>query len=170
MKRIQNITRFSYLFCCVTMLFFFSGCASLKVQNAFLQGGTVVPENYNVQKVIVSYRAEGTVSERIKYFLIETDGVLSIFERSEDGSGSLLQTRWQDDQGDHFAAWVSPPFISKRLQSGPAYEFVVPFDRSKEAKRFVYQKGKFTIQMINGITRPVPKDPEIQPVATLIPK
>jgi len=176
MKRIQNITRFSYLFCCVTILFFFSGCASLKVQNAFLQGGTVVPENYNVQKVIVSYRAEGTVSERIKYFLIETNGVLSIFERSEDGSGSLLQTRWQDDQGDHFAAWVSPPFIPIRLQSskhyrgGPAYEFVVPFDRSKEAKRFVYQKGKFTIQIVNGIARPVPKDPEIKPVATLIPK
>jgi len=115
MKRIQNITRFSYLFCCVTILFFFSGCASLKVQNAFLQGGTVVPENYNVQKVIVSYRAEGTVSERIKYFLIETNGVLSIFERSEDGSGSLLQTRWQDDQGDHFAAWVSPPLYSYKV-------------------------------------------------------
>ena len=164
----------SNLFYFSIMLFLLSGCAT--VMSTFSQGGKVVPKGYNIQKVIVAYRAEGEVPARVQYFLIETDEGLAIFERSEDGSGSLLQTRWQDDQGDHFAVWVSPPFIPIRLQSskhyrgGPAYEFVVPFDRSKEAKRFVYQKGKFTIQIINGIARPVPKDPEIKPVATLIPK
>jgi hypothetical protein len=174
MNRILNITKFSYLLCFFTMLFFFSGCVT--VLTTFTQGGKVVPKGYNMQKVIVAYRAEGAVPTRVQYFLIETYGGLAMFERSEDGSGTLFQTRWQDDQGDHFAAWVCPPVIPLKLQSskhfrgGPAYEFVVPFDRSKEAKRFQYQKGKFTIQIINGIARPVPKDPEIKIVATLIPK
>lgn len=143
MRANRDTIGLSNLFYFTIMLFLLSGCASLKVQNAFLKGGTVVPANYNVQKVIVSYRAEGTVPERIKYFLIETDGAFSIFERSEDGSGVLIQTHWQDDQGDHFAAWAGPPFIPKWLESSKhyrgavGYEFFVPFDRSKEAKRFV---------------------------------
>ncbi len=172
MRSIRNTIGLFDLFCYSLALFLLLGCASV-----FMQGGTIVPEDYQVQKVIVSYRAEGTVPERIQYFLVETDRGLAIFERSEDGSGCLMQTHWQDDQCDHFAAWISPSYVPKRFQGrkfgagmGPAYEFVVPFDRSKEAKKFVYEKGTYRVQAIDGMWRPVPKDPKTEPVATLIPK
>jgi hypothetical protein len=170
MRNIRNTIGLVNVLYYPILLLLISGCAS--GYSAFLQGGTVVPEDYQVQKVIVSYQAEGTVPERIHYFLVETDRGLAIFERSEDGSGSLMQTHWQDDQCDHFGAWVSPPvgIISKRGLGGPAYEFVVPFDRSKEAKKFVYEKGAYRVRSIDGIWRPVPNNPETKPVATLFPK
>ena len=181
MRIIKNTIRLSNVLCCFVMLSFLLGCAS--IQSAFIHGGTLVPEGYEVEKVIVAYRAEGTVPERIQYFLIETQEGLAIFEREEDGSGALMQTHWKDDQCDHFAAWVAPPGIpsagcltdlttlpSRKGLGGPAYEFVVPFDRSKEAERFVYEKGTYTIWELDEISRPVPENPETKPVAMLIPK
>jgi hypothetical protein len=181
MRSTKNTIRLLNLFCCFTMLSSLLGCAS--VQSSFLHGGTLAPAGYKVEKVIVAYRAEGTVPARMQYFLIETGEGLAIFEREEDGSGSLIQTHWQDKQGDHFAAWVSVPGIpsagcltdlttlpSRKGRGGPAYEFVVPIDRSKEAERFVYERGTYTIWELDGISRPVPKNPETKAVATLIPK
>jgi hypothetical protein len=166
----------SNLFYSSIMLFLLSGCAT--VMSTFSQGGKVVTKDYNIQKVIVAYRAEGEVPARVQYFLVETDEGLAIFERSEDGSGTLIQAHWQDDQGDHFASWVIPlpgfSFLFERPRlsgcCGPAYEFIVPLDRSKKAKKFVYPKQTYSIKKINWISRPVPKDPKTEPVATLIPK
>jgi len=140
----------------IVVCFVLFGCAS-----TFMKGGTLVPNGYRIQNVIVAYRAEGTVPARVQYFLIETDNVQAIFERSEDGSGALFQTHWVDDQGDHFAGWVA---------TSHGYEFVIPTDRTKEGKKYVYPVGRYRIETIDGIRRPVPNDPKPEPVARLIPK
>ena len=155
MKNSQKIMK--VLLTIIVVCFISSGCASM-----FMNGGALVPEGYNVQKMIVSYRAEGTVPERVQYFLIETDKGQAIFERSEaDGSGALFQTHWIDDQGDHFAGWVA---------TSHGYEFVIPTDRTKDGKKYVYPANTYKIKMIDGIQRPVPNDPKTEPVARLIPK
>jgi len=178
MRGNRGVIRLSNLFYFSVMLFLLAGCAA--TLSTFAQGGKMVPKGYNIQKVIVAYRAEGEVPARVQYFLIETDEGLAIFERSENGSGTLFQAHWQDDQGDHFASWLIPlpgfsllvarPVPSLSGCCGPAYEFIVPLDRSKEVKRFVYPKQTYSIKKINWISRPVPKDPKTEPVATLIPK
>jgi len=171
MKNSQNILK--ALLTIIVVSFISSGCASM-----LMKGGTLVPSGYKVQKVIVAYRAEGTAPSRAQYFLVETDKGQAIFERSEDGSGALFQTHWLDDQGDHFAGWVSllpgrgVPLEGSGIlfMKGPAYEFIVPLDRSKEARKFVYPKGTYRIRKINGISRPVPNSSFTKPVARLIPK
>ena len=137
-----------------------AGCASM-----FLGGGSIVSDDYKMPKVVVAYRAEGTVPARVEYFLVESEEGLAMFERSEDGSGTLHQTRWTDEQGDHFAAWVKGGSAH-----GHGYEFIVPLEKSKNAKRFVYPAGTYTVKTIDGIRRPVPRNPDTQPVAVLIPK
>jgi hypothetical protein len=157
MKNSQKILK---VLLTVTVVCFTSlGCASM--YSMIMQGGTIVPNGYEVQKVIVAYRAEGTVPARIQYFLVETDKGQAIFERSEDGSGTLFQTHWIDDQGDHFAGWVF---------NRHGYEFVIPTDRTKEGKKYFYPARTYAIKTIDGIRRPVPDDIEIKPVARLIPK
>ncbi len=131
------------------------GCASM-----FMQGGSLVKEGYQPKKVVVAYKAVGTVPAGVEYQLVETEKGPAIFERSADGSGTLFETHWKDDQGDHFAGWVA---------TSHGYEFVVPANRKKEAKKFVYPKGFYSLSTINNIERPVPSVP-IEPVAKLIPK
>ncbi|HUL22957.1 MAG TPA: hypothetical protein VLZ10_15985 [Thermodesulfobacteriota bacterium] len=137
------------------VVFFVLGCAS-----AFMKGGSLVRAGYQAKKVIVSYRAEGIVPQGAKYLLIETGTGQAIFEKSADGSGALFETRWHDDKGDHFAGWVA---------TSHGYEFIVPVDRKKEAKKFVYPAKTYTVKEISGIWRPVPLNP-VEPVARLIPE
>jgi hypothetical protein len=92
--------------------------------------------------------------------LVKTDKGEAIFERSPDGSGALFETYWTDSEGDHFAGWVA---------TSHGYEFVVPKDRKKPAKKYVYPSGYYELKEKDGITRPVPNT-SIDPVATLIPK
>ena len=132
------------------------GCASM-----FMKGGTLVPKDYEIPKTIVAYSAEGIVPEGVEYLLVETDQGMAIFERSTDGSGALFQTHWKDELGDHFAGWVL---------TGPAYEFIVPSDRSREARKYFYPKGSYSFKELNGVSRPVPNNPNTKPVARLIPK
>ncbi len=99
------------------------GCASM-----FMKGGTLAPAGYQPQKVLVTYQAEGTVPPNAEYLLVQTEKGETMFERSADGSGTLFETRWSDDQGDHFAGWVA---------TSHGYEFIVPKDRKLPAKRFV---------------------------------
>ena len=132
-----------------------TGCASM-----FMKGGSLVKEGYQPKKIVVSYKAVGTVPTGVEYQLVETEKGTAIFERSPDGSGVLFETHWKDGQGDHFAGWVA---------TSHGYEFVVPTNRKKEAKKFVYPKGFYFLTTINNIERPVPSVP-IEPVAKLIPK
>lgn len=141
----------------ITGFFILNGCASM-----FMKGGALAPKGYKPQKEIVAYSAEGTVPTGVKYFLVGTDKGEAIFERSDaDGSGALFLTRWTDDQGDHFAGWVA---------KSHGYEFVIPADRSKEGKKYVYPVNTYRIKMMDGIQRPVPNDPKIEPVARLFPE
>ena len=75
----------------------FVGCASM-----FMKGGALVEKGYNPQKVLIAYKAEGTVPQGVEYMLIETENGPAIFERSQDGSGALFLTRWQDEKGGSF--------------------------------------------------------------------
>ena len=152
MKEYFGRTKVFILF---VIVFFALGCAS-----AFMKGGSLVRAGYQAKKVIVSYRAEGIVPQGVKYLLIETGTGQAIFEKSADGSGALFETRWRDDKGDHFAGWVA---------TSHGYEFIVPVDRAKEAKRFVYPAKTYTVKEISGIWRPVPLSP-VEPVARLIPE
>lgn len=134
---------------------FVAGCASM-----FMKGGSLAPAGYQPQKVLVTYTAEGTVPPGISYLLVQTEKGEALFERSADGSGALFETKWTDDKGDHFAGWVA---------TSHAYEFVVPKDRKKVAKRYVYPAGFYTLQTVGEQERPVPVT-AVDPVATLVPK
>jgi len=142
-------------FCLVMVFVVLAGCASM-----FMKGGSLVKEGYKPKKVIVVYKAVGTVPAGVEYQLVETEKGTAIFERSIDGSGTLFETRWKDEQGEHFAGWVA---------TSHGYEFVVPLNRKKEAKKYVYPKGYYDVKTINDIERPVPSVP-IDPVAKLIPR
>jgi hypothetical protein len=126
----------------------------------FMKGGDLAPVGYTPKKVLVTYTAEGTVPQGVEYMLVETEKGPAVFERSGDGSGALFLTRWQDNEGDHFAGWVA---------TSHGYEFVIPTDRTKKGKKYVYPKGMYEVKDIGGVERPVPVV-KIDPVATLIPK
>ena len=148
---------------CVSCKFLSIGLASLLITGCasmFMKGGTLAPAGYTPVKILVSYRAEGTVPPDAKYLLVQTDKGEAIFEKSSDGSGTLFETFWKDAKGHHFAGWVA---------TSHGYEFVVPEDRTKPAKKFVYPKGFYSIETVDAIARPVPI-PGIDPVATLIPE
>lgn len=132
-----------------------AACASM-----FMKGGALVKSNYKPNKILVSYRAEGPAPAGVEYQLIETADGPAIFERSPDGSGALFLTRWRDNDGDHFAGWVA---------TSHGYEFVVPVDRKKNAKRYVYPKGFYRLADVDGQTRPVPVT-KVDAVTQLIPK
>ncbi|HTF99506.1 MAG TPA: hypothetical protein VK654_02835 [Nitrospirota bacterium] len=136
-------------------VFLVSGCASM-----FMKGGTLVKDGYKPKRVVVAYKAVGTVPPNVEYQLVETDKGMAIFERSADGSGTLFETHWKDEQGDHYAGWVA---------TSHGFEFVVPADLKKEAKRYVYPKGYYSLKTINDVERPVPVV-KLDPVAKLIPK
>lgn len=137
------------------VLLFGFGCASM-----FMKGGALVETGYNPQKVLVSYKAEGTVPQGVEYMLIETENGPAIFERSPDGSGVLFLTRWQDEKGDHFAGWVA---------RSHGYEFVIPRDRTGKGEKYVYPAGYYEIKEVEGVLRPVPVV-KLDPVAMLVPK
>jgi len=127
-----------------------------------MKGGALAPKNYKPVKELVAYRTEGTVPAGVQYFLVETDEGPAIFERSDaDGSGALFLNHWKDDQGVHFAGWVA---------KSHGYEFVISTDKSKEGKKYVYPARTYKIEKINGVERPVPNDPNVEPVARLYPK
>ena len=131
------------------------GCASM-----FMKGGDLAPRGYKPQKVLATYKAEGTVPQGVEYQLVETGKGQAIFERSPDGSGALFLTRWQDDKGDHYAGWVA---------KSHGYEFVMARDGTGKGEKYVYPAGYYTVKQVEGISRPVPVV-KVDPVATLTPK
>lgn len=144
--------RKSFIVCIISCMFVF-GCASM-----FMKGGALVDAGYKPQQILIKYRAEGTRPVGVEYWLVETEKGPAIFERSQDGSGALFLTRWTDKDGDHYAGWVA---------TSHAFEYVIAPDKS--GKKYVYPKGYYSLETINGIERPVPAV-KMEPVATLIPK
>ncbi len=119
-----------------------------------------MPKGYQMPPVVVTYQAEGMVPMGVQYFLVTTPKGEAIFERSGDGSGTLFQTHWQDEQGDHFAG---------RVANSHGYEFVIPIDRKQPGRKFVYPTKTYFVQMKNGVKRPIPNNSAVSPVARLIP-
>jgi hypothetical protein len=130
------------------------GCASM-----FMKGGELVDDDFVVEEVLVSYQAEGIVPPGVSYQLVRHDGDLAMFEKSADGSGALMQTHWTDADADHFAGWVA---------TGPAFEFVVPTDRTLPASRFVYPDDTYEVEEVDGEDRPIPSG-AVAPVTRLLP-
>lgn len=118
-------------FVLTSLAFIALGCTA--ALSRMLHGGTVLPKGSALPSgVHVSYRTEGAVPENAAYFLVDGPHGLAILERNvKDGSGSLIEAHWQDQDGDHFAAAVP---------NSRSWEFVVPLDRSQEAQRFVYTR------------------------------
>jgi hypothetical protein len=133
---------------------FLSGCVS---------GGNLTPARTESQRPLVTYRPEGH-SPDATYYLVETAKGLGMLEKAEGHSAALATTHWRGTDGDHFALWVE--FLSRQ---GGAFEYVVPFDRSQPALRFVYPAGTYTILEMDSITRPVPLIPQTHPPVRLIP-
>lgn len=138
-----------------------SACAPSLLGDAsiLMTGGSLASVGYQPLDVVVSYRAEGSVPKSAEYLLVRTEKGEAIFERSPDGSGTLIDKTWSDEKGDHFAMWIL---------TSHAYEFLVPKDRSKPAQRYIYPAGFYSIVDVGGGMRPVAAAP-LDPVATLIP-
>lgn len=132
-----------------------TACAS-----AFMKGGALVGAGYQPLKVLVRYRAEGTVPPNVTYQLVESERGETIFERSADGSGTLFLLRWQDADGDHFGGWVA---------KSHGYEFVIPKDRRQNGTKFFYPAGTYRYEKSASGGRLVSSSPAT-PVATLIPQ
>ena len=83
----RNVIRLSNLFYFSIMLCLLSGCAT--TLSTFAEGGTVVPKDYDIQKIIVAYRAYGNVLADVQYSLVETSEGLAMFEQKLGDYGFL---------------------------------------------------------------------------------
>ena len=144
---------------CMLLIFLCTGCATFL--SFFAQGGRILPSDYVPQKIIVSYRSEDTTLKGTHIHLVETEkGRLAIFEQSINGMHSLVEMRWESTKGDHFGIWVN---------NGPAFEYVVPKNRTMNAERYIYDYGTYKVRTIGGLKRLVPNVPKSKPDIVLIP-
>lgn len=65
-----------------------------------------------------------------RYYLLQGDDGLELFEASPDGSGAIITNQWNDANGTHFYAWVT--------NSG--WEYVIP-GPGQPGTRYVYTSG-----------------------------
>jgi hypothetical protein len=109
-----------------------SGCASM-----FMNGGKLVDKGY-APMVKSSWVAPScTLSAGgatvagpagVKFQLAQEGMVPGLFERSPDGSGSMITNGWSDEVGDHYFGWVQ--------RSG--WEYVFPRNPAQQPMRVVY--------------------------------
>lgn len=114
------------------------GCASM-----FINGGKLVKRDL-AQVSVASYRLEACTSallsaeqlkmEGVSYHLVDLDNKneLFLFERGEDGTGTLFQNKWISDDGHHYYAWVNSMGVAT------SWELIMPEDRSMPGRRLVY--------------------------------
>jgi hypothetical protein len=159
----KSVVKLLVMFPCA-FLIFVSGCTSIAASMC-LHGGSYINDEKTIEKVIIRYRTEQLESQGVQYRLVQTKKGMAIFERSPDGSGSLFETHWTDQDGDHFALWI---YIAGGGDQMPGYEFVVPEDRTQNAKLYIYPYGTYLIQVIDGVKRPVPIS-KANPAKILIP-
>ncbi len=151
----------------IVVLALMAGCSS--ILSVFLRGGDVVPANYKPRKILVRYHfvghPNGADPAGFEVYLIETSEGIAIWEKGTK-RGSMISNHWQKDDGDHFAVWAGEKY--------PAIEYVVPFDRTKAAYRFIYTPGSHKILKINGVNRPVSnfdkRDPDHVLLNVLLPE
>jgi hypothetical protein len=64
----------------------------------------------------------------IRFLLVQDGPDEGIFERSMDGSGSLITNKWSDEAADHYFGWVQ----------STGWEYVIPKDPARHPMRLVY--------------------------------
>ena len=133
---------------------------------ACVSGGTV-GYNYSEDKVLVQYIAKGDNTAKVCWLLVESDGRLAIIERDQDGNSldTIIRYGWKDLKGHHFVIWAA--FLDEQ---STAFEYIVPEDFTKPAKRFIYPPGSYSILESNGVKRPFPHKVNIAPATILIPQ
>ncbi len=135
-----------------------NGCTT--IGSALLIGGKVV-KNYTPGKIVITYVPEGSFPEGSQFFLIETEEGLAVLQQDRDGLGVIYKKHWTEGESDYFSAAF--------FGNGPAYIFKVPFDRSKEAGRYVYEHGTYQGTPGDRI-RPMPYKPKPAPDTRLLPQ
>lgn len=130
-----------------------AGCVSW-----FIHGGKIVDAGYSPD-VLVDYTIEGTVPPGVSYHLVLTAEGDGMFERSADGSGTIITNKWQEGDNDHFFCWVG---------SSHGFEYIMPIDRTQPGHKKLYPKGFYSVRNEGGIEKPNPVAP-VDPVATLTP-
>lgn len=138
------------------MLCFAPGC---------IHGGRFASNSLEGKRIVAAYRAEERPESRREYYLLETADGPALLERVPRGVSSLIKNHWREGENDHFALWGE--FLDSRV---PAFEFVLPVDRTKKGKAFIYPEGTYSILKIDGRNRPATAIPNPSPTFWLIPK
>ena len=143
-------------FACALALLLAAGC---------IHGGRFASNSLAGKRILVAYRSEGRADSRPEYYLVETEKGIALFERVPGGIGSLIKNHWREADGDHFAIWGE--VLGSRV---PAFEFVLPVDRTKKGKAFIYPEGSYSVLKIEGRYRPATSIPNPPPSFWLVPK
>ena len=117
--------------------------------SAFLNGGTLTDHDYARQgkaqyeapKCTRISNGEPSKAPKATYHLIEDHGQPTLFERGQDGTGTLFTNRWTAPDGDHYFAWIG----------STGMEFVVPPQGA--GTRFAYEDCKME-KGADGVTKP----------------
>ncbi len=122
-----------------------AGCASM-----FLHGARMADEGTPTNGSIANYTmpsctgndGSAIAAPALTYHLLEGASGPELFERSADGSGAIIENRWQDADGLHFYAWVT----------SNGWEYVLPGPGAQGIRR-VYINASAQ-QQTDGTTRP----------------
>ena len=132
------------LYSAIAVLFATSGCAS-----AFMAGSEpskvppADPEVVYTSGVCEDLTNGSSVNaEGISYYLEPGGAALQEFAK---GNGARITNHWAAADGEHYFTYV---------RTAHGYEIVIPADRGPQATRFVYLKGTFKAQTIDGTLRP----------------
>lgn len=93
----------------VCLLPLMSGCASMFLHGAKLADHDYAPGQTGGYRVVgCAQIADATPvpPPTTTYHFITDAGGTELFERSPDGSGSLIDNKWQADDGEHYFVWV----------------------------------------------------------------
>lgn len=125
-----------------------SGCA-----NMMISGATITKSDYG-KNSIASYRfancidptsGSSTQKPDATVHLVRKENGLALFERSADGTGTLVTNHWLAADGDHYFAWIGIADLG--------FEYVFPQGGKREGKRVSYIAMKSS-KHSDGSTRP----------------
>jgi len=142
-----------------------SGLVLITLSIGCLHGGRLASNSLQGRQVLAAYDCEGRPDSRAEYYLIQTEAGLALLERVPGGMGSLIKHHWREGDSDHFAIWGE--VLDSRV---PAFEWVLPLDRSKKGTAFIYPEGTYSILTIDGRRRPSTALANPRPAFWLVPK
>jgi len=81
------------------------------------------------------------------YYVVTGQAGVALLELDQGTfGGNEIQNHWSDATADHFFTYTRG--------GGPAWHYVIPADRSKPGERRTFEKGKYTVAMVEGRFRP----------------